>query len=110
KYKLKHADAGLNFVYTNLPASQALAYHKELLTTGFGDQFNQRPGAAATRRITSQGVELSSSFLTGARDSEWGVILIEARAPTAAPLVLTVEESGVTLAEVKLNLRISQVE
>ena len=56
------------------------------------------------------GVELSTPFLTGVKDNNWGVVLIEGRMPTTAPLVLAVEKDGATIAEVKLELRLSRVE
>ena len=110
KYKLKQASGALNFVYTNLARDRAFAYHKELLTTGFSDQFDKKPGVAATHRITTTGVELSDAFLTGVKDSGWGVVLLEGREPTTAPLVLAVEKDGVTITEIKVNLSISRVE
>ncbi len=116
KYKLKQADSALNFVYTKLARDTtttrdgALAYQKKILITGFGPNFTQAAGAATTQQITTAGVELSSSFLTGVKDSDWGVLLIEGRAATTAPLVLSVEKDGALIAEVKLELRISNVE
>ncbi|MDD2762465.1 MAG: hypothetical protein PHE83_00670 [Opitutaceae bacterium] len=110
KYKLKQADGALNFVYTDLTRDRALACQKELLTTGFGDQFDQAPGNAVTHQITIEGYELSSSFLNGVKDNDWGVVLVEGRATTTAPLVLAVEKEGMTIAELSLPLRISPVE
>jgi hypothetical protein len=110
KYKLKQADSALNFVYSNLMRERALAYQKELPLTGFGDQFAQKPGEAATHQITAAGFELSSGFLTGIKDNDWGVILVEGRMPTTAALVLVIEQNGSTVAELKLGLRISDVE
>jgi hypothetical protein len=110
KYKLKQANGALNFVYTNLTRDRAFAYNKEILTAGFSDQFDKKPGVAATHRITAAGVELSDAFLTGVKDSGWGVVLLEGREPTTAPLVLAVEKDGVTITEIKVNLSISRVE
>lgn len=110
KFKLKQVDGGLNFVYTNLTRERALAYHRELLKAGFGDQFGQDPGSAATHQITATGVELSPVFLAGIRDSDWGVVLIEGRKPTTQPLVISVEEGATPIAEIKLELRVSNVE
>jgi len=108
-YKLRQADAALNFVYTNLQRDRALAYQKELLATGFGPRFTQAPGGAATQQITGAGVELSSEFLAMAK-AGGGVILVEGRMPTASPLVLAIEQDGVTVAELKLELLLSGVE
>ncbi len=110
KYKLKQADSALNFVYSNLMRERALAYQKELPLTGFGDQFAQKPGEAATHQVTAAGFELSPGFLAGIKDNDWGMILVEGRMRTTAPLVLVVEQNGSTVAEMKLELRISDVE
>jgi len=113
KYKLKQADSALNFVYTNLTRDHALDYQTQLPASGFIDTLVKAPGVAITHQITAAGVDLAQycpSFLTGIRDSDWGVLLIEGRAVTTAPLVLSVEKDGTTMAEVKLELRISNVE
>lgn len=110
RYKLKHADGALNCLYTNLTRTQAATYHKELLSTGFGDAFNQKPGIAGTHQISAEGFELSGEFLARASQGDGGVILVEGRAPTAAPLVLAIEREGITVAELTLHLRLSEVE
>jgi hypothetical protein len=110
KYKLKQADGALNFVYTNKTRGQAFDYQRQLLTTGFSDLFDKQPGEAITHRITAEGYELSAAFLTGIKDSDWGVLLVEGRAATTAPLVLVVEKDGTAFAEVKLEIKISPVE
>jgi hypothetical protein len=113
KYKLKHADSALNFVYTNLTRDHALDYQTRHPTTGFSDTLDKAPGVAITHQITAAGVDLAKycpSFLTGIRDSGCGVIFIEGQATTSAPLVLSVEKGDTTIAEVKLDLRISNVE
>ncbi len=115
-YKLKQADSALNFAYTNLARETtatregAMSYQTKILNTGFGDRFDQPPGAAATHQITAGGVELSKTFLSGVKDSDWGVLLIEGRAATRAPLVLSVEKDEMVIAELRLDLRISNVE
>ncbi len=111
-YKLKQADNALNFVYTNLTRDTARDFHTKLFTDtkGFSDMFDQLPGVAITHQITAAGYELPSAFLTGIKDNDWGVLLIEGRKATTAPLVLSVEKAGTVIAEVKLELRISSVE
>ena len=115
-YKLKQGDGALNFTYTSLAREStptrdgALAYQTRILTTGFGDRFDQPPGTAATHQIPVGGIELSEAFLGAVKDRDWGVLLIEGRAATTAPLVLSVEKDGMVLAELRLALRISNVE
>lgn len=118
-YKLKQADGALNFVYTDLSKeyltdekrSRAFDYQYKILSTGFGPSFTQAAGSATTEQITAAGVALNSAFLTKIKDeADKGVILIEGRANTTAPLRLVVEKGGVEIAEVALNLKISPVE
>ena len=116
RYRLKQGDSALNFAYTSLARETtptrdgALAYQTKVLTTGFGDRFDQPPGSAETHLIPAGGIELSEPFLTGVKDRDWGVLLIEGRAATTAPLVLSVEKDGMVVAELRLALRISNVE
>jgi len=110
KYKLKHADGAINFAYTGILQSQALDYQRQILSTGFGDSFSQSPKLAATHRITATGYDLSSTFLNGVRDSDWGVILLEGRDTTVTPLVLAIEKDEATIVELKLSIRLRGVE
>jgi hypothetical protein len=118
KYKLKQADGAVNFVYTNLTRDHAFDYQRPPsngpLTTGFGPQLDTAPGSALTRQITADGVDLfdvSPGFLAQLQQGP-GVILIEGRAISSAPLVLSVEnnDNGAIIAEVKLYLSFSGVE
>lgn len=109
-YRLKHADGALNFVYTSLTPADALNFHRELLSTGFGPDFTQPAGSATTQRITDDGVELSQAFITGLVEQDRGVILIEARAATNKPLVLSIERNGTPILSLSLHLSISGVE
>lgn len=90
KYKLKHADGALNFIYTSL--TPATAYD----STGFA--------SATTQQITADGVELSNDFLTNIKDAGQGVILVEAREVSDSLLTLVVEKDDVQIAEVTLNI------
>jgi hypothetical protein len=113
QYKLKQADSALNFVYTNLTRSEASDYlhaSKERVAYGLPGSETQAH-VAITEQITSSGVTLSSFFLDRIKtETDKGVILIEGKAPTDKPLRLVVERSGVEVAEVSLNIKISEVE
>lgn len=109
-YKLKHADEALNFVYTNKTRAEAFDFQKQILSTGFGPDFSQAAGVAAAQRITAAGVTLNAAFLDGIKNSDWGVILVEGRAMSAAPLRLVVEKNGTEIIELAVNIRISPVE
>lgn len=108
--RLRQADGAVNFAYTNLDRNHATAHWKELRTEGFGDAFNRPPGAAETHRVTAEGVALSAAFLAGVRDSGKGVLLVEGRSPTLAPLVLELARSGEVLAEARLAMHLGNVE
>jgi hypothetical protein len=110
RYKLKHADGALAAVFTNLKRTEAFDYQHLPLTTGFGDNLQQAPGVATNRRISAAGLELPLAFINAISTNEGGVVLIEARAATTAPLRLVVEKGGVEIAEISLNLKISAVE
>gem|GEM_PF-6619944 len=121
-YKLKHADGGLNFVFSKLTRAQAINFQRtpagaSPLATGFGFDLGQAPGDAYKSQITADGANLfsgtnaSAAFLDAILNHNGGVILMEGRAATIAPLVLSVEKSdGTVLAEVKLDLAIGPVE
>ncbi len=109
-YKLKQADGALNFVYTNQTRAEAFDYQKQILATGFGPAFTQAAGSATTEPITATGVTLNTAFLDRIKNNDGGVILIEGRARTTAPLRLVVEKDGTEIAEVALHIKISPVE
>jgi pimeloyl-ACP methyl ester carboxylesterase len=106
KYKLKHADAAVNFVETKLTRQTAFSF-KDNAGIGYGDSLQQTAGNATTTQVTATGVELSDLFLTNIRDFNKGVILVEGRTPTTKPLVLTVEENGVERLRVSLPLALN---
>jgi hypothetical protein len=108
--RLRQADGAVNFAYTKMDRDHATAHWRELWKEGFGDAFNRPPGEAETHRVTAEGVALSAAFLEGVRDSGKGVLLVEGRSPTLAPLVLEVVRSGEVLAEARLPLRLNNVE
>ena len=108
--RLRQADGAVNFAYTNAGRDHATAHWKELPTNGYGDAFDRLPGAAETHRVTAEGAVLSTAFLDGVRDRGWGVLLVEGRSPSVAPLVLQVERNGLVVAETQLEMRLSNVE
>ncbi len=121
KYKLKQADGALNFVYTNLTRDHAFDYQRlpqgaSPLTSGFGPTLTQAPASASKQQVTTAGVDLfgdvsgSPQFLDAIQNHNGGVILVEGRAATSAPLVLSVEKDGTVIAEVKLELSLAPVE
>jgi len=104
KYKLKNADDGLRFVYTNLSQADAYKYLKDSVT---GNSLKD----ADAHWVTAAGYELDSIWLGQVKDADKGVILVEGRNATDKPLVLSVEKTdGTVIAEVKLDLRIVPVE
>ncbi len=110
KYKLKQADGALNLVYTNLTRATAFSYQTGTLTTGFGPSFAQPAATATTQQITAAGIELPAAFLTNIKDNDQGVILVEMRAMTAAPLKLVVEKDNVQIAEVAVDIATGEID
>lgn len=109
-YKVRQAEGALNFVYTNRTREQAFDFQKQILATGFGPAFTQAAGAATTEQITATGVTLSTAFLDGVKNNDWGVILVEGRVATTAPLHLVVEKDGAEVAQLALKIKISPVD
>lgn len=109
-FRLSHAKGALNFVYTHLTPAEASRFQRELLSSGFGPDFNQSAGSATVQRITAEGIALSPEFITGLVEQDRGVILVEARAATNVPLVLSIERNGEPVANLSLPLSISGVE
>lgn len=109
KYKLKQADEKLNFVYTSLTRTNAFGYRVPVSAAGYGPNAAQSVDNATTQLITATGVELLASFLARIKDQDQGVILIEMRGMTAAPLKLIVEKNDVQIAEVSVNIATGEV-
>lgn len=110
KYKLKQAEGGLNFVYTSLTRATAFDYENAATaTTGYGPNADQAAAVATTRQITAAGVELPAAFLTRIKDQDQGVILLELRGMTSAPLRLVVEKDGVEVAELVANIATGEI-
>jgi len=104
KYILRQENSAFNFVYTNLTRATAFDYKNGTLTTGFGPNFDQPTAAASTQQITAEGVELSAGFLDRILNQDQGVILVEGRASSAKPLVLSIVNDGAEVASVQLPL------
>jgi hypothetical protein len=102
-YKLKQADGGLNFAYTTLTRATAFNYLTDTAST-YGPNADQAAAVATTQQITAAGVELSADFLTRIKEQDQGVILLELRGMTSAPLRLVVEKDGTEIAEVAVNI------
>lgn len=109
-YRLSHAEGDLNFVYSNLTPAEASRFQRELLSSGFGPDFSQPAGTAPVQRITAEGIALDQAFITGLVEEDRGIILVEARAATNAPLVLSIERNGEPVVNLSLPLSISGVE
>jgi hypothetical protein len=102
--KLKQAEGALNFVYTNLPLN-ASGVDLTTSTSGFGPAFIQPAASATTQQITAAGVPLSESFLDAIRNRGQGVILVEGRTPSAAPLIMEISGQGGLLLQIPVHMR-----
>lgn len=102
-YKLAQADGALGCVLTNLTPANAGDYLRD------GPTAIALAGAAVTR-IPPEGVTLPVDFLNRIRTGDQGVVLIEASAPTTAPLAVEVWKGAEKLATLELPLSVAGVE
>ena len=110
QYKLKQADGAVRAIYTDLTKGTAGAF---LTTEGntYGPSFNQNSYEADTFEVTSFGVTLSADFLDKIKnDATKGILLIEGKSTSTAPLVLEVWKDGAKICEKEMPLRISGAE
>jgi hypothetical protein len=105
-YKFKQADGAVNVVFTSLTRETAFGYlDTASATTGYGPDFGQAAASATTQQVTASGLALPAAFLTRIRDEGQGVVLVEMRGLSSAPLRLVVENAdGVEIAELALGL------
>ncbi|MEN9840358.1 MAG: hypothetical protein RL376_158, partial [Verrucomicrobiota bacterium] len=112
-YKLKQADSALNFVYTDLTRAEAfdyLKYNKERVAYGLPSN-QKKAHEAPTVLINAAGAPLDADFLARIKDgTDKGIILVEGKLPSDKPLRLVVEKAGVEIAEISLNIKISEIE
>lgn len=107
QFVLSQADGVLRFVYTDLAPTNYMNFLLD--TTESGDLANQ-----IAWPISAQGIPLNnffnSSFLGNVAANNGAIILVEAAAPTAQPLVLTIYHGTNQIAQTSLPLSISGVE
>ncbi|HTB62594.1 MAG TPA: hypothetical protein VK737_03310 [Opitutales bacterium] len=129
-YKLSQTDGAVNILYTNLTLASAFDYlrNSTVLTgnSGFGDDSGygspdyvcMQGVTSATKHpignISSGGYTLSGNFvsnITTNTTTSWGVILVDGRATTNNPLVLTVWNGSTMVTEpITLSLNIGNIE
>jgi hypothetical protein len=112
RYKLKQADGKLNFVYTSLTQATAFDYQNTSATTGYGPNHAKAAAEAPTHQITATGIDLfalAPDLADRIKNQDQGVILVELRGMTDAPLKLVVENNGVACAEVAVNISTGEV-
>jgi hypothetical protein len=106
-FRLSQADGALNYMITDLATNDLLQY---LTDTNFALVIQSN----LVTQITSNGVSLGLDFLNTLNQSggidNGGVILVEARTNTTAPLVLDILTNGHIIAEAQLPLNITGVE
>lgn len=102
-FRFAHADGALRFVLTLLLPEQADAYLKDpTVATSLS--------TATSTLIPPEGIQLSTDWLTGAAHGTAGVVLVEASAPTRAPLQLEVWSNTGKIGTIELPLSIQGVE
>lgn len=110
-YVFKHADGALNaFACNSLPSSnsQDLKPNAFLYSLNFGNTY----GTHDVEHVTTAGLALPSGFLSEILSNNRGIILLEGRAATSAPLVLEVrrKSDGVVSVKEEMPLKLSSVE
>ena len=110
-YVLKHADGALNaFACNSLPSSnnQDLKPNAFLYSINFGSTY----GTFEVEQVTAAGLALPSGFLSEILNNNRGIILLEGRTATTAPLVLEVRRKSDSVVVIKneLPLKLSSVE
>jgi hypothetical protein len=110
QYKLKQANGAVRAVYTDLTKGSAGNF---LTTEGntYGPSFNQNSYEADNFEVTSSGVTLSTDFLDKIKnDATKGILLIEGKSASTAPLVLEVWKDGAKICEKEMPLSVDGVE
>ena len=102
-YKLAQADGAANFLTTDLTPATAGNYHSD------ADKAVTLGNATVTP-ITAGGVPLDPAFLGRVLTDDQGIILVEARKATTAPLRLEVWRGTELLSKVELPLSFAGVE
>jgi hypothetical protein len=118
-YKLKQAEGAVGIVWTKLTRAEA----QTVQTHDWGNKFaayginpvqlNASIEGAKVTGVTAFGIDLFAlcpDFHPAVFSGNGGILLVEARAATTAPLVLTVEKNGVVVAQTELPLSIGPVE
>jgi hypothetical protein len=83
---LKQADAALKYTCTTLSSKDAISGREKNWPTGFGPALIEPSSTASLQTISAGGVELPRAFVEQMRNSDKGVIWVEAVKPTAKPL------------------------
>ncbi|MDD4442034.1 MAG: alpha/beta hydrolase [Kiritimatiellae bacterium] len=108
--RFRQADEALNVMYTKLGDKNAGWYlKKEVANCGSG--LHSQSFSAVVRLVKAAGEELSPWFVAWLRMTGGkGVILVEGRADSDAPLVLEAVKDGAAAASFELPLRVAPVE
>ncbi len=85
--RIGHEHEKVNFVYTNLRLSEACSY----LTNS---EIAKNLASAETIHISKEGVLLENDFLRSIKEQDKGVLLLEGRGKTTAPLVVQIYYDG----------------
>ena len=102
-YKLAQADGAANFLTTELTPATAGAYQRNA-------EVAKILGGATVTPITAGGVALDRAFLGKILPEGKGIILVEARKATTAPLRLEVWRGSERVGKVELPLSFASVE
>ncbi|MEX0323145.1 MAG: hypothetical protein AB3N63_13365 [Puniceicoccaceae bacterium] len=106
---LSHANGALNLVYTSLHPRQLDQLFAPPQASGYGSSLHQALPEAETLRITPEGIQVPNMFLQQLKAEDRGVLLLEGRAETSAPLILRLKRDGNHLLQAELSLSVAPV-
>ena len=110
EFYLKQADGAVNVIWTSLTSENARSF-QIVDAACCGESFVQKPETASTVRVTADGIRLPREFARLILENpSAGVVMVEGREETKAPLVFECKLGGKTLFRAELNLSISGVE
>jgi len=107
--RLRHEDGAFNLLYAALKPQEVGILSRESPGERFGPDLNQPAATADVLRITPEGTELRRSYLDRLLNTGEGVLLIEARAASTAPLILEVESDDEIVLESSFPLSVAPV-
>jgi pimeloyl-ACP methyl ester carboxylesterase len=107
--KLTHAEGALNVLLSNLTPERVQDFYRYDFSSGFGPLLKAPAASAEVIPLDSNGYNLPLAYLNSVRDANKGLLFLEAKKATNAPLKLTIHLGGQLIYAAELPLRIGPV-